>query len=215
MFTGIIEEIGTVKKSVGSPLGTMSIETQGVISDVKIGDSIAVNGVCLTVTKVGANKSPSLQMSFDVRGETLSLSNLKDLKPGDKVNLESSLKAGGLISGHFVYGHIDGTRPVIDKGRDHIDIGIEKDDEKYVVHKGSVAVDGISLTIAKAHRESIRIFLIPHTLNNTTLLDKKKGDMVNIEFDMISKYVHKQHGVAKGVTGSSLRDAGFDKTGTD
>ena len=208
MFTGIIEEVGKIQKFFGTR-GLKALEVQaGTICDnLKIGDSVAVNGACLTLT---GKKRGSL--IFDVMGETLVKTSLKNLKRGDKVNLERSLEASASLSGHFVYGHIDGIRPLafVKKTADEsfLDITISDDDHKYIVEKGSIAIDGISLTIGKVFSDKIRIFLIPHTLKNTTLLNKKRGDRVNIEFDILAKYIYKQS-KKRGITQEFLEKQGF------
>ncbi|MDD5439418.1 MAG: riboflavin synthase [Candidatus Omnitrophica bacterium] len=218
MFTGIIEDVGVIKKTGKA----VTIQTTVPFSGVKVGDSVAVDGVCLTVTGIVGNS-----MTFDLMDQTIRASTLGHSKTGDNVNLETSLKAGAPVSGHFVYGHIDGVRPVVGISKfvgaygprlrresshtplQYIDIGIEKDDEKYIVRKGSIAIDGISLTIAEVHSSKIRIGLIPHTLRNTNLLEKGKGDLVNVEFDMIAKYLHKQHTTGSPLSDAALRKAGF------
>jgi riboflavin synthase len=208
MFTGIIEQVGAVRGlTANGELKVFAIEINNAYNDTKIGDSISVNGVCLTLTRKAKNT-----LFFDAMAETLSKTNLGRLKHGDKVNLERSLRMDSYVSGHFVYGHIDGTREVQnikkETGKSSIDINIEPSDRKYLVEKGSIAVDGISLTIGEVFQDKIRIFLIPHTMGNTTLMDKKAGDPVNVEFDMLAKYIAKQK-QAGPVTEEFLRKTGF------
>lgn len=192
MFTGIIKELGRVSQISG--LGRtyrLSVESKDIITSAATGDSVAVNGVCLTVTE-----KDKKALHFDVMGETLKRTNLSKIKYGDLVNLEDALKAGGSISGHFVSGHIDCTGRIKDISKSANDVSVEVTfPESYsnlVVEKGSIALDGISLTVGKALRGSVTVYIIPHTLKMTTLGSKRPGDDVNIEFDIISKYVAKQ-----------------------
>ena len=207
MFTGIVEEIGKIKNifSKGSSKALL-LDARKIQEDTRIGDSISVNGVCLTV-----NEKKSDGLVFDVIEETLERTNLRFLKKGDSVNVEGALASGGKVSGHFVYGHIDGLRPVVGgkKGKDggYVDIALNKEDHKYVLEKGSIAVDGVSLTVGKVFSDKVRIFLIPHTLKNTILPDTKTGDRVNIEFDFLAKYVYKQS--RGGITEKFLKETGF------
>ena len=187
MFTGIIEEVGTVKKISRRALSsTFYIEATRVLSDTKIGDSIAVNGACLTVIRKEANL-----IVFDVVPETLRIANLGKLRIGEKVNLERSLKAGGRVSGHFVLGHVDCIgvirKKAYIKGGLCFEIAVPPDFLKYVFSKGSVAIDGISLTIAEISRGSFKVYIIPHTLKNTNLSLRAPSDKVNIEFDILAK----------------------------
>lgn len=207
MFTGIVEEIGKIKNifSKGSSRALL-LDAKKIHEDTRIGDSISVNGVCLTV-----NEKKSDGLVFDVIEETLERTNLGFLKKGDSVNVEGALASGGKVSGHFVYGHIDGLRPVVGgkKGKDggYVDIALNKEDHKYVLEKGSIAVDGVSLTVGKVFSDKVRIFLIPHTLKNTILPDTKTGNQVNIEFDFLAKYVYKQS--RGGITEKFLKETGF------
>lgn len=191
MFTGIIEEIGkmkTIKKGAASAL--LTIEAATVLEDVHPGDSIAVNGVCLTVTDFTQNT-----FTADVMHETLNRSSLGSLRPGSPVNLERAMKADGRFGGHIVAGHIDGTGIITD---------IKKDDNatwytikapdsimRYIIEKGSIAIDGISLTVAEVTKDSFKVSIIPHTSAETTLSIRKVKDMVNLENDCIGKYVEK------------------------
>ncbi|MDD4956751.1 MAG: riboflavin synthase [Candidatus Omnitrophica bacterium] len=212
MFTGIVQTIGKVK-SVLERKGTyhLRVDAGKKHDDVDIGGSIAVNGVCLTLV------SRSSALSFDVIGRTFETTNLKRLRPGDKVNLEPALKAGDMVSGHFVSGHIDGERKVLSVGKTlrgvEVEIGLEPEDRRFVVPKGSVALDGISLTIGEILKNSFKVFIIPHTLGNTTLNMVKKGYTVNVEFDMLMKkdMTRPEHaGPAKGkITWGKLAENGF------
>lgn len=189
MFTGIIEEIGIVK-SVKSKV--ITIEANKIFDDLKLGDSVAVNGTCLTISNF-SNKI----FNADITTETLSRTNLGDLKSGFKVNLERALTLNGRLGGHIVSGHIDGVGIIknISKSENDIILKIEVSANlmKYIIEKGSVAVDGISLTVAKvdSNKNNFSVAIIPHTLKETVLYYKKAGDKVNIENDIIGKYVEK------------------------
>lgn len=210
MFTGLIEEIGTVRSLARGTVGRLVVASERLASGVAIGDSVSVSGACLTVTSVSGS-----EVSFDAVPETISRTTLGDLRPGDKVNLESSLRAGDPIGGHFVQGHVDGvgtiesSRPLGESQVIRVKAGGEV--LKYVVEKGSIAVDGISLTVASFDRTGFNIAVIPHTLAATTLHLKRPGDKVNLEADILGKYVEKMLGrMGTGrVTEELLRDAGF------
>jgi len=187
MFTGIVEELGRIKSILHSGKVTLiEINAKNTLDGVKIGDSISVNGVCLTV--VGLKKD---SFSFEAVPETLKITNLKDFKTLDKVNLERSLKIGDRVSGHFVLGHIDCLGLIRKKsyinGNLAFEIAIAPEYIKYCLPKGSVAVDGISLTIASKKSNVFSVYIIPHTLINTTLSFKGPSDKVNVEFDLLVK----------------------------
>jgi riboflavin synthase len=187
MFTGIIREIGKVKKiSRSGYLHTIDVLCPKTAEFSAIGDSVAVNGVCLTVT------GKSRFLSFDVVSNTLENTNIKRLKPGDDVNLENALKAGDDISGHMVSGHVDGERKVRRNFKGStgwlLEVNKKTEDRDLIVPKGSVAVDGVSLTVADDLSGFFRVFLIPYTLRDTILSKKTAGSYVNIEFDMLGKY---------------------------
>lgn len=187
MFTGIVEEIGTVK-SVQSKV--ITIEANKIFDDLHLGDSVAVNGTCLTVSSFD-NKI----FNADVTQETLNRTNLGSLKNGSKVNLERAMTLSGRFGGHIVSGHIDGVGSIKSMKKDDnaiiLTIEVSKHLMKYIVEKGSVAVDGISLTVASLTDNSFSIAVIPHTLKETVLYYKKEGDKVNIENDVIGKYVER------------------------
>lgn len=189
MFTGIIEEMGIVK-SIKSKV--ITIEANKIFDDLKLGDSVSVNGTCLTVSSF-SNKI----FNADITSETLSRTNLGDLKSGFKVNLERALTLNGRFGGHIVSGHIDGVGIIknISKKSEDIELVIEVPTNlmKYIIEKGSVAVDGISLTVAKVdnNKNNFSVAIIPHTLKETVLYYKKAGDKVNIENDIIGKYVER------------------------
>ena len=185
MFTGLIEEVGTASE-ISS--GKLKINAKTVLEGTKIGDSIAVNGVCLTVTSLFTGG-----FTADVMQETLRRSNLGKLKNGDKVNLERAMPAEGRFGGHIVSGHIDGTGKISRIQKEGIAtwFHIECADEilNLIVEKGSIAIDGISLTVAKLDENEFAVSIIPHTASETTLLSKKIGDIVNLENDIVGKYV--------------------------
>ncbi len=191
MFTGIVEEVGTVREiRKGQTSSFIEIQAKTVLSDVHLGDSIAVNGVCLTVTEFSADS-----FRADVMNETLNRSSLGSLRSGSHVNLERAMPANGRFGGHIVSGHIDGTGVITDIRRDGISvwytIGTTAAVMRYIVEKGSVAIDGISLTVAKVTDSSFSVSIIPHTAEQTVLSYKKTGDTVNLENDIIGKYVEK------------------------
>ena len=187
MFTGIVEELGTVK---GAEPGHLVIAASKVITDMKTGGSISVNGACLTVTSFG-NES----FAVDVVPETLRRTNLGRLAVGDPVNLERSLATSGRIDGHIVQGHVDGTATVESIGREGdallVRFRAPQSIMRYMVEKGFVAVDGISLTIVHCGHESFVVTVIPHTRDNTVLGTRSEGDLVNVEIDILAKYVER------------------------
>lgn len=191
MFTGIVEEVGAVGRiERGRHSAVLAIEAGRILDDLKIGDSVAVNGVCLTVTSLR-----SQGFTADVMHETLNRSSLIQLKSGGHVNLERAMPADGRFGGHIVAGHVDGVGRIIQIERDDTAIWytIQADPAilRYIVEKGSIAIDGVSLTVAKVMADSFSISAIPHTVRNTTLSERRKGDLVNLENDMIGKYVEK------------------------
>ncbi len=208
MFTGIIEEIGKVNRiSKGSESAVIEINASKIMDDVKLGDSIAVNGVCLTCTKLVSNG-----FTADIMAETLRRSSLGELKAGSHVNLERAMKADGRFGGHIVSGHIDGTGIISEiRSEDNAvwySIKASESLLRYIVLKGSIAIDGISLTVAYVDNECFRVSIIPHTLKETVLSERKKGDIVNLENDIISKYVEKLLSSDQG----SSNDASVKKT---
>lgn len=191
MFTGIIEETGRVAAfAEGRDSWRLQVAAKLVPADVKLGDSVAVNGCCLTVTKFDPGN-----LWFDVLAETRRLTNFAQLGPESLVNLERSLRADTRLGGHFVSGHIDapGRVEVFEaRGKDHyLKVRAPDGFARYLVYKGSVALDGISLTVAEVEGDSFAVWLIPHTLAVTNLRSKKAGDTVNLEFDLLAKYVEK------------------------
>lgn len=215
MFTGIIEETGSVMGIVsGSTSGEIRIRASKVLEGSAIGDSIAVNGVCLTVTRFLPDG-----FTADVMPETLRRSNLGSLRSGDPVNLERAMAADGRFGGHIVSGHIDGTGTIASMRREEnavwVSIAAGTDILALVVEKGSIAIDGISLTVAGVTDSEFKVSIIPHTGQETTLLGKRTGDIVNLETDIIGKYVQKLMGARQedrpesGVTMDFLAQNGF------
>ncbi|MDD6217223.1 MAG: riboflavin synthase [Roseburia sp.] len=191
MFTGIVEEIGTVEAvRKGASSAAMRIGAKEILSDIKVGDSIAVNGICMTVTSFDGKG-----FWVDVMPETLSRSSIGKAARGSAVNLERAMLCGGRFGGHIVSGHIDGTGTILEVQADDnavwYTIAAEKGVMRYIVEKGSVAIDGISLTVAKVQEERFSVSVIPHTREKTILSRKKAGDIVNLENDVIGKYVEK------------------------
>lgn len=211
LFTGLVEELGVVRSLTRGTVSRLIVGSERVARDASIGDSVSVSGVCLTVTGIGDR-----ELAFDAVPETLSRSTLGDLRPGDRVNLEASLRAGKMIGGHFVQGHVDGVGAVesIKTLAESAVVRFSAPSEvlKYVVEKGSIAVDGVSLTVASCDSAGFTIAAIPHTLAATTLGSKRPGDRVNLEADIIGKYVEKftsGRGGSSGVTVDLLRESGF------
>lgn len=198
MFTGIIEEIGKVKRlNIGGTSGDIEIQGKKAVEGTQVGDSIAVNGVCLTVTKMNGSS-----FTADVMAETFRRSSLSNLQAGSYVNLERAMAADGRFGGHIVSGHIDGTGVIADivKEENAVWYTISADSSllRYIVEKGSVAIDGISLTVAYVDSGCFKVSIIPHTCSETILQYKKKGDIVNLECDIIGKYVEKLLGGTGG-----------------
>jgi riboflavin synthase len=209
MFTGIVEGLGKVKRlTMRGADAVLEIETAIDFTDVSIGDSIAVNGACLTVTAKNKNI-----FTADVSAETLSRTTLKLLQVGHKVNLEKSLRVGGFVGGHFVLGHVDATGRILSQMQKSgsLILAVEMNDilSRYIVEKGSVAIDGISLTVNKLEKTRFYVNIIPHTAANTTLLTKKEGDLVNIETDVLGKYVEKLLHSPRGIDKDFLAQHGF------
>lgn len=215
MFTGLVEEIGVVESVIKSAKSArIKIKAKKVLKGVSLGDSISTNGVCLTVTEFDSNS-----FAVDVMAETMRKSNLKKLMQGDKVNLERALRVGDRLGGHLVSGHIDGVGSIesFEEEDNAVWISISAPQEilKYIVYKGSIAIDGVSLTVAYVDDSMFKVSIIPHTREVTTLLKKNIGDEVNIECDMIGKYVEKflslkdSPSVKKDIDINFLVDNGF------
>jgi len=215
MFTGIVEEIGIVKETPTYQIGRLTCEASKVLEGTKIGDSIAVNGVCLTVVSL-ENHS----FSVDVMPETLRRTNLGSLHYNDQVNLERALALGGRLGGHLVLGHVDDVGKVIDvtrEGNAHImRISAPINLMRYMVSKGFIAVDGVSLTIVDLDDVSFVVSLVAHTLTHTTLGKKRPGDIVNLETDIIAKYVENlKEPKGRGLTLEFLKEYGFTREADD
>jgi len=208
MFTGIVEEIGTI---AGASSGKLAVSANLVLENAKLGDSMAVNGVCLTVSDLSAGG-----FSVDIMPETLRRTNLGRLHYGDPVNLERAMPADGRFGGHFVQGHVDGIGKVLSMVPEEeavvARISLPRELTPYVVLKGFIAVDGISLTIIDCDDISFSVSLVAYTRKHTTLGTKKHGDIVNLEVDIIAKYVERlRHSDARGVTMEFLEERGFLK----
>lgn len=191
MFTGIVEELGTIRSiRRGAASAVLSIGAEAVLSDLRIGDSVAVNGVCLTATGVDGSG-----FTADVMHETLQRSSLGALGPGSRVNLERAMAADGRFGGHIVSGHIDGTGTIAERRRDDNAVWYTVSAPpallRYIVEKGSIAIDGISLTVASVEADRFSVSVIPHTAAMTLLGAKGPGDVVNLETDIIGKYVER------------------------
>jgi riboflavin synthase len=210
MFTGIIEQIGVVAALIRGPqTAKLAVSAGKYLDDCKTGHSVAVNGVCLTVTSLRRGFA-----EFDLSSETLKKSNLGDLKIGDRVNLEKAVLLSGRLGGHMVTGHIDGVGEIRSKvnSGDGFELSLSVPSEilRYLVPRGSIAVDGVSLTVADYRDGHLRIAVIPQTGRSTILADKAIGDKVNIEVDLLSKYIEKHLGnESKGITEDTMMRVGF------
>jgi riboflavin synthase len=191
MFTGLIEEVGTVIALRASDRGTqLQIAAPQIGKKIRTGDSVAVNGCCLTLTSRRDD-----QLAFDVLEETIARTNLKALRPDTPINLERALSADGRLGGHFVQGHIDCTSAIVafeERAGDHrLEVQLPAEFAHYVASKGSIAMNGISLTVAEVLPESLVVWIIPHTKRHTNLDRAKAGDLLNLEFDILAKYVER------------------------
>ena len=211
MFTGIVEEMGKISAiRQGAKSAQLTIQAQTVLEGTRIGDSIAVNGVCLTVTSLSASA-----FTADVMAESLRRSALGDLSPGSPVNLERAMAANGRFGGHIVSGHIDGTGAISSFRREDnavwVTVATPANLLRYIVEKGSVAIDGVSLTVAAVTGRDFSVSLIPHTGAQTILLQKRVGDQANLECDIIGKYVEKllQPHKETNITMEFLAEHGF------
>jgi riboflavin synthase len=195
VFTGIVQETGTVEK-IARGAKSIALTVRATISarGLKLGDSLAVNGCCLTAVKISA-RGKNKSVRFDLLQESWRRTNFQFHKTGSLVNLERPLRANGEFGGHFITGHIDGVGKILrweKSGADHVlEIAAPPDVMRYVIHKGSIAIDGISLTVAGANKKSFRVWIIPHTFAVTALRERSIGDAVNLEADLLGKYVEK------------------------
>jgi len=209
MFTGIIEEVGhIVSVKIRGKIMDLTIEANTIIDDIKIGDSISIGGVCQTVTEIGDS-------TFAVQAvdETIKRSTFKKLTKGSAVNLERSLRLGDRLGGHLVQGHVDGTGRIISK-KEYVDnvllnVTPEAGLDRYIVEKGSIAIDGISLTVTYTKSGEFGVSIIPHTYKSTTLATIRAGDLVNLETDIIAKYIEKLLEGKKSLTINHLKELGF------
>ncbi len=213
MFTGIVEEVGRVTERLDRPDVTrLRVSAPLVTGDARRGGSIAVDGVCLTVVDVADGA-----FSVDVIGETLLRSGLGGLAPGDRVNLERAVPAGGRLGGHLVQGHVDGTGTIISREPaeywDLVRFALPSRLARYVVEKGSIAVDGVSLTVVEAGPDWFTVGLIPTTLELTTLAGKQPGEGVNLEVDVLAKYVERLLWPHLATPAAALRDNGSEQGG--
>ena len=209
MFTGIVQEVGILRRVSPGEAYKIRIAAVKTLDGIELGDSVCVNGACLTVVDFD-----DAGFEVDAMPETIEKTTLKSLREGSRVNLEPSLKVGSKLGGHWVTGHVDGTGKILSKRQVgnavEYEISISSELSKYLVSKGSVAVDGISLTLIESGDESFKVGVIPHTFGATTLGDKGVGEFVNLETDVIGKYVHKYMGNSTGaVTEKLLRESGF------
>lgn len=209
MFTGIIEETGIIKNiRKGANSAVLTVEGRKIFEDLKPGDSVATNGVCLTVTDI-----KNISFTADVMNETLLKSSLGSLNTGSLVNLERAMSANGRFGGHIVSGHIDGTGKITSIKKDDIAIWYTvKTTPKimlYIIEKGSIAMDGISLTVARVMQDSFQVSVIPHTAKETTLSDKNIGSIINLENDIVGKYLKKFMQAGNGITEEFLLKNGF------
>jgi riboflavin synthase len=211
MFTGIVEGSGkVVRLTMKGADATLEVEAAIDLSEVSLGDSIAVNGACLTVISKTAKT-----FTADVSAESLSRTTLKHLQIGHQVNLEKSLRVGGFLGGHFVLGHVDGIGRILSKTQKSgsLIFAIEADTplSRYIVEKGSIAIDGISLTVNKLEKGRFYVNIIPYTAAYTILVGKKEGEWVNIETDVLGKYVEKLLQTPRGIDKDFLAEHGFIK----
>lgn len=213
MFTGIVENRGKVLRVESRGHGkTLTLALPGNLTDLQLGDSINVNGACLTVVEKGERS-----IVVDLSSETLEKTTFADVKEGDAVNLERALRLSDRLGGHIVTGHIDGIGTIIGQRKEkeflHLKIRVPQSVTKYIVQKGSVAIDGTSLTVNECQGDTIQMTLIPYTLEKTILLDKKIGDRVNVEVDILGKYVEKMvdRRASEKVSLSFLKEHGFIK----
>ncbi|ASA22970.1 riboflavin synthase [Paenibacillus donghaensis] len=214
MFTGLIEEVGVLRGvTSGSEMMVLNISASVIMDDLKIGDSVSVNGVCLTATTLGEHS-----FTVDVMPQTYRNSNLKELRPGSKMNLERAMAAGGRFGGHIVQGHVDGTATIQGVKRDRNAMVFTLAPQhpslfKFIIPQGSITIDGISLTVVEVDGSTFSVSIIPHTLGETVLAHKKAGDTVNIECDVLGKYV--DHLLHYGSASANKAEAGSSRLSHD
>ena len=209
MFTGIIEEIGTVVNlERGVKSSRITIQGKKIFDDLKTGDSVAVNGMCSTAINITENT-----FTADIMAESMRRTSLGDLKKGSKVNLERAMQMNGRFGGHIVSGHIDGTGVILSMVREDnavwVTISTPDNVMRYIIEKGSITIDGISLTVARVYSDAFAVSIIPHTADETTLLTKKSGERVNLECDIVGKYIEKFTDKKSGITLEFLKENNF------
>lgn len=209
MFTGIIEEIGTVANiERGAKSSRITISADKIFDDLKIGDSVSVNGMCATAAGISGNT-----FTADIMAESMRRTALGELKKGARVNLERAMQLNGRFGGHIVSGHIDGTGIVRSQRREDnavwLTVGAPENIMRYIIEKGSIAIDGVSLTVALVYADAFSVSLIPHTAGETTLLSKHTGEKVNLECDIVGKYIEKFTAGHNGITLDFLKENGF------
>ena len=212
MFTGIVEGTGTIKRVLPmKDMHRLDVLVSCKLEGLKIGDSVSVSGVCLTVVEIEKTR-----LSFDVMNETISKTSLRYARPNAVVNIERALKMGSRLDGHFVLGHIDAVSRIERLRKEsspYLDLMLSPEDTEFVVSKGSIAIDGISLTVGEVSKNTFKVHLIPYTLVNTNLKFKRALDVVNVEFDVLGKYALKRNegrqAEGAGISESHMKDVGF------
>lgn len=209
MFTGLIEEIGIVQSiRINGESAAISIAANSITKNLKVGDSVNTNGACLTVTSFSSS-----EFTVDAVAETMRRTNLSNLKSGDKVNLERALQLSDRLGGHMVSGHIDGIGTIVQIGAEGnaqiVTIETIPEIIKYIIEKGSIAIDGISLTVMDVAKTRFKVAIIPHTSNQTTLISKKQGNTINLECDMVGKYIERFLNLQEDKKTGSKIDMGF------
>lgn len=210
MFTGIIEEIGTINRIQHGPKSAViEVQASKVLEGTKLGDSISTNGACLTVIEMSESV-----FKVEAMNETLERTNLGELNVGSRVNLERAMELGERLGGHMVSGHIDGVGTIVSMRQDDIawwvEVSCDSTLMRYIIEKGSIAIDGISLTVAKVHPSSFEVSIIPHTKDHTTLLSKSINDKVNLENDLVGKYIEQfTMGTVQSMSLSDLSKKGY------
>ena len=209
MFTGIIEEIGTVVNiERGVKSSRITIQGKKIFDDLKTGDSVSVNGMCSTAVNITKNT-----FTADIMAESMRRTSLGDLKKGSRVNLERAMQLNGRFGGHIVSGHVDGTGIILSMVKEDtavwVTVSAPYNVMRYIIEKGSITIDGISLTVAKVYADAFAVSIIPHTAGETTLLTKRSGERVNLECDIVGKYIEKFTEKKSGITLEFLKENNF------